>query len=442
MELRDLIVTPIIIFLVYVVAYLIRPRVTDNVNRKYFFPALTVRIIGALAVGFIYQFYYDGGDTYNFHTYGSRIIWEAIVDDPQKGFSILFGSGTGSGEYKYTSRIIFFNDPSSFTVIRLATIFDLVTFSSYSATAVIFGGLSFVGMWMLFIVFYKQQPRIHFWIAIACFFIPSVAFWGSGILKDTVVLAMLGVLTFYFYKIFFEREITATGVIILALAVIVIFSIKKFVLQAYLPVAFLWIVLGNIRKIKSFALQLMVVPFAGIVVVVSGYFAVLKIGEDDPRYDVSKLAITAQTTAYDIRFWTGRDAGSGYTLGELDGSFSSMFKLAPQAINVSLFRPYLWEAKNPLMLLSALESLFLLCFFLYIIIQQRKVLWQALRDPSIIFCLLFSLVFAFAVGVSTFNFGTLVRYKIIMLPFFLMGLILMLNYVKRDRKLSELDTTE
>ncbi|MEQ8424942.1 MAG: hypothetical protein RIA63_09545, partial [Cyclobacteriaceae bacterium] len=85
MELRDLIVTPIVIFLVYAGAYWIRPRVTDSINRKYFIPALTVRIIGALAVGFIYQFYYDGGDTFAYHTYGSRIIWEAFIGSPIDG---------------------------------------------------------------------------------------------------------------------------------------------------------------------------------------------------------------------------------------------------------------------------------------------------------------------------------------------------------------------
>ncbi len=69
LDARDLIVTPIWILIIYGVAYLIRPKVTDEVNRVYFIPALTVKIIGALAVGLIYQFYYGGGDTFNYHTH-------------------------------------------------------------------------------------------------------------------------------------------------------------------------------------------------------------------------------------------------------------------------------------------------------------------------------------------------------------------------------------
>ena len=86
-----------------------------------------------------------------------------------------------------------------------------------------------------------------------------------------------------------------------------------------------------------------------------------------------------------------------------------MLTLAPQAINVSLFRPYLWEVNNPLMLLSALESFFLLIFCIIVIVKCNIKIWKFLLQPDILFTLLFSIPFAFAVGVSTFNFGTLVR---------------------------------
>jgi hypothetical protein len=43
--------------------------------------------------------------------------------------------------------------------------------------------------------------------------------------------------------------------------------------------------------------------------------------------------------------------------------------------------------------------------------------------------LVFSIVFAFAIGISTFNFGSLVRYKIPIYPFFL-SMLFVLNYMK------------
>lgn len=94
------------------------------------------------------------------------------------------------------------------------------------------------------------------------------------------------------------------------------------------------------------------------------------------------------------------------------------------------------------MLLSALESFLLLALSIYIIVKRNVRLFHAVNNPNILFALIFSIVFAFAVGVSTFNFGTLVRYKIPLLPFFLVALILIFNHSKSERKLAELDSTE
>jgi hypothetical protein len=443
MELRDFIVTPVYLILIYGVAYAVRPWVTDALNRAYFFPALTVKLIGAIALGVVYQFYYSGGDTFMYHTYGSRYIWQALLDSPYDGLKLFFTDGIHQqGIYKYSSQIYFFRDPQSYMIVRLATLFDLFTYSTYSTTALLFAVLSFAGMWMFFLTFYKQYPHLHRGLAIAALFIPSVFFWGSGVLKDSVTLACLGVATYQIYKIFFERRVRLGHILLLLLSIYFIFSIKKYVLQAYLPAVIVWVFARNVSYIRSLVLRIMLVPFVAAIVVGSAYFAIVKVGEGDARYSINKIAETTKVTAYDIRYWSGRTAGSGYSLGELDGTFGTMVRLAPEAINVSLFRPYLWEVKNPLMLLSALESFVLLGLVFYTIIRKRSLVFSAFADPNVIFVMVFAISFAFAVGVSTFNFGTLVRYKIPILPFFATGLVIILDYSKSDRKLAALDSNE
>lgn len=445
MDLRDLIVTPIIIFIVYAVAYVVRPWVTDDITRRYFFPGLTVRIIGAISVGLLYQFYYEGGDTFAYHTHGSRPLWEAIMDSPSNGFRLLLMNGEyGPGVWDTANRIWYWNDPQSFFIIRLAAILDLLTFSSYSATAVLFAVIAFTGGWMLFLTFYKLHPQIHRWIAFSVLFIPTVIFWGSGIFKDTITLAALGMATYGFHRLFVERRSKIFSIMLLVVSFWVIFSIKKYILLCFLPALLLWWVASNLSRIPSMMLRMIVAPLTGIMAAFLAYYAVLKVGEDDPRYQISKLAETAKVTAYDIRFgWGARTGeGSGYTLGELDGSWQSMMALAPQAVNISLFRPYFWEVRNPLMLLSALESFALLLISIHLILRVRLKIFQYIQKPNVFFCFVFAIVFAFAVGVSTFNFGSLSRYKIPMMPYFLMALGLIETYWKRDRKLAELAETE
>lgn len=435
--------TPIILFIVYAVAYIVRPWVTDEINRKYFFVGLTAKMIGALALGFVYQFYYEGGDTYNFHTHGSRHIWEAFWDSSSAGLKLLFSDGEDEiGIYNYSSRIPFFRDSSSYTVIRIATVFDFLTFSTYSATAVCFGVMSFVGGWMLFKTFYEDYKHLAGRIAIATLFIPSVIFWGSGLLKDSVVLTCLGIATYYLWQMISKHRIRITYIIWVLLSLYLIYSIKKYVLLCYLPSIFLMLSARAFVSIRSTFLRLMMLPFMGVIVAVALYLIVDQIGKDDKRYNLAELGNTARITAYDIALQTGRDAGSTYFLGELDGTFQSLILLSPEAINVALFRPYLWEVNNPLMLMSALESLAFLLLTFYVVYKSRSGLLKSLRRPDVLFCLVFSIIFAFAVGVSTYNFGSLSRYKIPLMPFYLLALILIYDQRNKERNVELFARTE
>lgn len=435
MELRDLIVTPIIIVLVYIGAYYIRPLVTDSVIRKYFMPALTVRIIGAIVVGFLYQFYYDGGDTFNFHTHGSRHIWEAFLDSPMKGFNLLLADGQyESSTYQYASQIWYFRDQQSYFVITIVALFDLLTFSTYSATAVLFALVGFSGSWVMFKTFYKLYPNSHSWISLACLFVPTVCFWGSGIFKDTLTLAALGWITYSIYESLFERKHAVRNIVIILFSFWIIYSIKKYILLSFLPALILWLFSSNAYRIRSQAGRVIIFPIVIVLVAFLTYFSIDRVTIDDPRYKISNLAATAKITAYDIRFgWGARTGeGSGYNLGELDGTWTSLIKLAPQAINVALFRPYLWEVKNPLMLLSAIENFILLLLTLNILIRIRSRLFKFILRPEVLFCLSFALIFSFAVGVSSYNFGTLSRYKIPMMPFYSLVLVMLYSIRKEN----------
>jgi hypothetical protein len=442
-ELRDLIVTPLLLIVVYAVAYMARPFVTDDITRRYFIPGLTVRILGALAVGFIYQFYYSGGDTFNYHTYGSRLIWEGFCESPATGLKLFFADGTSHEDiYRYSSKILFFTDRSSYNLIRIATVFDLLTFSTYSATAVLFAVFSFIGIWVFFITFYKKYPSLYRGLALATLFIPSVFFWGSGLLKDTITLGSLGMATYLTDRIFIRRQFTMFHSLWMIFSLYLLYSIKLYILLNFLPAAIFWVLFSRLRMVPSVALKFVLYPILTIGALFFGYWAVTKASEDNPRYSLKVLAETARITAYDIRYYTGKDAGSGYSLGELDGSFQSAIRLAPQAINVSLFRPYIWEVKNPLMLLSALESLVFLILVLYVILRNRVYVLAAFRNPDVLFALLFAIPFAFAVGVSTFNFGTLVRYKIPLMPFFSVALLLIYSLSNKERKFEVFAATE
>jgi hypothetical protein len=83
-------------------------------------------------------------------------------------------------------------------------------------------------------------------------------------------------------------------------------------------------------------------------------------------------------------------------------------------------------------MLSALEALAFIYFTIkaFRIRGVSKTFTLIGRDPTVLFCLIFSLIFAFAVGISSYNFGSLSRYKIPCLPFYAAFLIIIINYHK------------
>src|SRR5690349_3007632 len=123
MELRDIILTPVIFFFVAILAYVIRPLVGDPVTIRYYFPALLLKMFGAIALGCLYQFYYHGGDTFAFQNHGSRHIWEAFMESPDIGVRLLFADGdSGPGMWEYASKIWYFKDQNSYFIIRIAAV--------------------------------------------------------------------------------------------------------------------------------------------------------------------------------------------------------------------------------------------------------------------------------------------------------------------------------
>ncbi|MBR9998904.1 MAG: hypothetical protein KFF73_08035, partial [Cyclobacteriaceae bacterium] len=365
---KDLIITPLLLILIYISAYFIRYFVADRKIRKYFLPALTLKILGAITLGFIYQYYYRGGDTFAYFDLGSRYIWEAFQDSPLKALKLIFARGEYLPEtWEYASKIIFYEDLPSYFVVRIAGFFDLFTFHTYSATACLFAVASFSGLWAMFTAFYRMFPKLHIELAIAIFFIPSVFFWGSGILKDSITLGALGWATFSFYFIFIRQKNFVRSTAILLLSFFIIYEIKIYILLCFIPALLIWLYVQYMSRVRNIVLKIMVFPVSLMILIGSGYLAVKKIGDENRRYNLENLTQTAEATARWLTYVSLREEGSVYTLGDFDYSATGIMRKTVPAIWVTLFRPYVWEVKNPVMALSAVESSSLFIFFLFVI---------------------------------------------------------------------------
>ncbi|KAA5548310.1 hypothetical protein [Adhaeribacter rhizoryzae] len=411
-------------------------------------PALTVKLVGAIALGIIFQFYYGrgsmpSGDTGNYYKQ-SRIVMQAFYDSPATGIKLLLSKGEyNSSTVRYASRMYWYTSSTEFFVIKVASFFGIIGLGSYAVIALFFAFTSFSGMWSMYLTFLKLYPNLHKQLAIAIFFLPSVFFWGSGLMKDSITIGALGWLFYGFHTFAIEKKSLLKAAFIIFISAYVLYTVKVYILLAFLPPALFWIFIENNRKIRNTLLRNLAKPFFILIGLGVAYLGATNLTEGDSKYDIDNIG---ERTKINAIYLTEQVAtGSAYNIGIFDGSLSSMITVGPQAIVVALYRPFLWEVRNPVMLLSAIEATIFI--YLTLTLFYKTGFFKSIKlitsTPILLFSILFSIVLAFAVGTNSGNFGTLVRYKIPLMPFYLSALYIMRYHylVKRPKKLVRLATT-
>jgi hypothetical protein len=440
----DILVPPFYLMAIYSIAFNVKNRNYLGKKKehfKYFIPALTFKIIGAIAFCSIYTFYYDGGDATNYFESAETYV------------NVLYNEGFGAfmeiamfhktnvymtGWFNETNGYLYFGaqDYYALFTVLLTVPICLVAAKSWYATGIILSSLSFIGMWKLYEVFVTNFPRYTKEFAIAILFIPSVIFWGSGILKDTYTLSACGFYTYSVFKFFIEKRRKAKyllGVIGFSLMLILI---KPYIFFALLPGSLIWIYFDKFNNIQSPILKVLSIPLL-ILTAVFTIFTVLKyFGEYLGEYSLDNVLHKAVKTQQDLV----RDqyGANSYDIGQFDASIQGISTKVIPAVNMALFRPYIWDARNPVMLLSGLENLVILLLTIYVIARAgfHKMFIILFGHPLLVFSFLFAIFFAFSVGLTTANYGALVRLKIPCIPFYVATLYMLyiIAEEKRDAK--------
>jgi len=445
MKWTDLVVTPLYILLFFrIIVAIINRYYPDPEMRTILLRAFWIKVIGSIAVSCIYEFYYKGGDVEGYF-WGSRGIYNSLFENPIVSFKLLFLTpaqilklqATDPDDAQLLQYIVskHFLNTQELTAIKVAGFVSYFCMHTYTAMAMFFAMFSFAGSWKLYFLMIEEYPKLKKEMAVACFYIPSVVFWGSGVLKDPITYAGVCFIVYYMFDIFVKYRFSIFKLFFLFLNIVLVLSIKPYIFLCLLPGVLLFLLLTNVRKIQSPILTALFAPFLLILFGSMMYLMANVLREELGRYALANITETLES----FQEWHAAEAklsgGSGYTLGDMDYSTWGIIKKFPLAINVTFFRPYLWEARKPVIFISALESLFVTLFVIRIMIRTglRGFFRTVLSDPFILFCMMFSIIFGFAVGMSSYNFGALVRYKIPCMSFFVIGLYL-INYREAERK--------
>jgi hypothetical protein len=439
LDLYDLSLAFIYFILIYIFAfYYKRKKISKNPEYKYFILALSLKVFGGLMFALLTVYYYKGGDTMGYYHAAIRLS-EEIVNNPISGFEILLTKFKAHQSIQFSPwESTYFMDVNAkdiLIMIKITTIINLLGLFSYGATTVIFSAISFVGLWVAYSNICKIYPKYSKHLLISFFMIPSIVFWGSGVLKDTVTLSCMGWLIYSFSNIFILKRKTTSSIFLIIISSVLIMYLKPYILYVLIPCLMIWGQSNLKNLIKGSFIRIILIPLIILTISFATFTVLKKVSSDAGRYDVNNLEKTLEGFHTWHNYLSTSQDQSGYTLGDMEFTPLGYLRISPAGFNVTFFRPYIWEIRNIPTLIGAIESLLIFLFFAYLLLKLRGKFFEIIiKNKDILFMMIFSTIFGIIVGISSYNFGALSRYKMPAQLLFVTALFLIFNLAKDERK--------
>lgn len=426
----DLFLVPAYVLFFVAILWFIKRRHPENeLYRRYLIKGFLFKIVCALFYAFLLYYYYGFGDSLTY--FKDAIYFKHLIRTGEDSFWHLMRDDYKS--IRDAHNVIGGGSSQGLAVEKVALLLSYIGFNRYLVVTVFFAAIAYSGVFKLFQAICDIMPEWHKRLAIFIIFFPTMSVFGSGVLKDSLCLAGLGWMFYAGHKMFLKKQFSLKYLLILIAGATVLIVIKVYILAAFVIPYILYLLVVMLRRIPSRFIRRAILP-----VLISGlalfyFFNAKQIDESLGYYAVDKLFDNMKEQQYNYINESG-DAGGMFDLGPFEPTLSGFFKKMPDGIVATLYRPYPWESKNFIMLLFSLESLSLLFLALYVLVKvkPRYFFWAIFSHPFTFLCISFSLLFAAMIGLSTFNFGTLARYRLPIIPFYVAGVFSIL-YFERNR---------
>lgn len=280
---------------------------------------------------------------------------------------------------------------------------------SYHGGKVVFSFIGFLGIYLAYrgaAGFFKEEsPPLLVLMCLA----PTSLFWSAALGKDPIALFGVGLYIhggFAWLRNFRARH---------AFEILVGAALTAYIRSYFLPIMGIPMAVAFLVQAKRPVIRLLMLPLMAWGVTRS--------------LSMFKTAMNIETFESFVQYQAGVAAawqgGSSFVLPAIDSPVK-LALVAPLAIFTALFRPTLLEAHNAFALTAALDNTILFTLFCYAFYRSR---FRELLRPEIIWMTTFVVMWAIMYGLGTGNLGAISRFKIQVLPAF----IILLVYMARKR---------
>jgi len=375
--------------------------------------------------------YILGGDSLMYYTGASQIananastifeFWSTLnpINLSSEAWSILQGSPVN-----------YFLSIGNSLVGRIGAFFIVIFFDSYTSVSLWFAFLGFLGLLKFYKIGIYLYPKAKTYLSCLMLFMPSLIYWSNGIMKDAICLFLLGVAGESVFKLLVLKRKTFFTILLLLFSLYFLFYIKVYIAVVFIISLIIVVSRRQFLQINNSLLRRLSLPVFLTVSSALLFLSNLFLANQFNKFSGERFLDT-------IKYHQNVTFGSStYSLGDFDGTITSFLWLYPSAFFTSLFRPFIWEVHNIFMFLLSLENAFLFLISMYIFIKCgfRKTFKCLIQNDILLYSIVFVVIFGGIVGLSTYNFGNLARYRLPMLPFYILFLSGLIHFHK-SRKL-------
>lgn len=395
-----------------------------TITKKWFLGIFTLKVIAGLALTFIYTYYYTDRATADIFKYfdDSKIMYDAIKTNTLDFFKMLFGIGNDTSYFNttYYDKMRFWYSKGttnlfthSHTIIRFNALVQLFSFGVFHVHTVFINFVSLIGLTAIFKVvkpYFTNYKKALFYIV---FLSPSVLFWGSGLLKESIIFFAIGLLLLHLKQL--SEKFSIQSSLIIVFSIVLITYTKLYILVALCPAFLGYGLTKTIFKGKSLVSYLL-----SCLILVGASFLLLAA---PLKLNPIELIIAKQHDFIALMNQVENYSTLTYTTLQ---SPTDVFLAIPNALINTLLRPFLWESNSPFMLMSAVENLDIITFFMVALFFRK----QNINYNILLFCLSFVLFLYILTGLTVPNFGAIARYKVPAIPFLLIAFFTIIDLDK------------
>ncbi len=407
-----------IVLLISVILAFIKYKLAKNsfnISTKQLLILFLIKVLFAYGLWATYTYVYkerSQSDIYKYYD-DAAILYETTKDKPNLFILTFFNNEDPLFEeakiktqhWDRSNKDLFNDNPF---IIRLQFLLMFLSFGNIHFHVIFFAFLSFLGSYQLFDFFRKTSAIPGFYLLVL-FLFPSFNFWTSGMLKEAIVIFLLGYFLNNLRQVFNPFNLKKGLIVFLMLSGLLM--IKTYFILCFLPVVFFLMLkqVNSLKKGQAFALS-------QITFIVLAW---LLIGEK-----IIENIVLKHNALLELGIKT--EAGSLISKSYITDANDLIHYLPDAFLNIFI-RPNPFTLKSPFYVLCALENfLFYALICIALIYRKKHITNSTIIYSIVIFCVYYLLV----IGLSTPILGALVRYKSIILPFLFILIFSFINFEK------------